>query len=377
MSLKGLPENSPMAMQPRLYYPEPKWNYDESEDINFGLMLFDFEKENYRIILDTGSFTLEENEYLYFVVSNNDKNRSREYKIARYQKTTGQLVYSEAFFMNRSIEYFEEKQIFCTSKYIIIEVEQNGCAEEYYIFDKNLNKVFMYQMKKEYSLNFLYVTERGIYVGMENRGERYITTIKFDNFTIIEKPIKTFLTDQSNNESITYSETVVNGNVCLSYDKYVNEAWYDTRKIVNIDLEIEQQYCFVQPVETRFLATAEDAPHGIELWIMRTSAGLKVEYKLIDYMSGQILWATNLGSLGYDTAGWGIQPVFWKDKIIFSGFEKGKKGNGILVLSRATGQVELFKRLKGNIKKMIPRKDGVYIQCESKVKYTYYYKLCD
>lgn len=374
VALKDLSKDSYIQLRPTICYPQKNWNYDEEEKTYYGLMKMDFKTENYEMVMNSGILLFSENEYLYFRVPGEEVS---EFKIARYQINTQQIIYSESFPRNRHITYFAEKQVFYTENYIVLEIEKQDCADEYHILDKQLNKVFVYQMKSSRSLSFFYVAEECIYIGESQEVKRYVTSIKLDGFDIIEKRIEPFFDYQSEVNPIMYSSMTLGDKLCLSYTENVNGKWYETRKIINADLEIEQQYCFVQPLESRFLTADTDTAESLELWFMRTAEGLKIFYTLVDCMTGQNLWELNLGAAGYDTAGWGIKPEFWKDYIVFSAFEKGKKGNGVLVINRTNGQVEFYKKVKGDIRKIIPREDGVYIQSVSSRKYTYYYKLLE
>lgn len=374
VALKNLSEDADIQLQPIICYPQKNWNYDEEEKTYYGLMKMDFKTGSYEMVMNDGILLFSENKYLYFRVPGE---KISEFKIVRHHISTEQCIYSELFPRHRYITYFAEKHVFYTKKYIVLKIEKQDFADEYHILDKHLNKAFVYQMKQNCSLNFFYVTEECIYIGESQEIERYVTAIKLDSFDIKEKRIEPFFDYQSEEDPIMYSSTTVGDKLCLSHTENINGKWYETRKIINADLEIEQQYCFVQPLESRFLTADTDTAESLELWFMRTAEGLKIFYTLVDCMTGQNLWELNLGAAGYDTAGWGIKPEFWKDYIVFSAFEKGKKGNGVLVINRTNGQVEFYKKVKDDIRKIIPREDGVYIQSVSSRKYTYYYKLLE
>ena len=322
-----------------------------------------------------GYFLFQKDRNLYFLVP--QKNECDKYCIVKYSVVDKEKTYSPVFSVECCPTDFYERKLHVTSKYIIVGICKENDYREIRILDKMLNKVFVYQMKRNRSLEFFYVTEECIYIGEAQEIERHVTGIKLDSFDIIEKRIEPFFGYQSEANPIMYSSITVGDKLCLCYTENVNGKWYETRKIINADLEIEQQYCFAQPLENRFLTADTDTAESLELWFLRTTEGLKIFYTLVDCMTGQNLWEINLGAAGYDTAGWGIKPEFWKDYIIFSAFEKGKKGNGVLVINRTNGQVEFYKKVKGDIRKIIPRKDGVYIQSVSSRKYTYYYKLIE
>lgn len=375
MALKELDEEAEIQLRPRIRPPERDWNYDEEQKIDSGLVVLDFFNQKYRMIEALGYFLFQKDGNLYFLVP--QKNEWDKYCIVKYSVVEKEKTYSPVFNVECCPTDFYERKLHVTSKYIIVGV----CIENNYrkiqILDKMLNKIFVYQMKRNRSLKFFYVTEECIYIGEAQEVERHVTAIKLDSFDIIEKRIEPFFDYQSEVNPIMYSSMTLGDKLCLSYTENVNGKWYETRKIINADLEIEQQYCFVQPLESRFLTADTDTAESLELWFMRTAEGLKIFYTLVDCMTGQNLWELNLGVAGYDTAGWGIKPEFWKDYIVFSAFEKGKKGNGVLVINRTNGQVEFYKKVKGDIRKIIPREDGVYIQSVSSRKYTYYYKLLE
>lgn len=301
-------------------------------------------------------------------------NNEREYYIIQYNLKSREIYRSEYFEVNSLITSFVEYAFHFGENYLLVNFsKEDGTEQTCRIFNEKLELIAEEKAKKDESFRDIYSLKDTFIIEKVDAQKTQLAAVSVKDNCVCQKNIRTI----DNERDLLAGQNLIFLSMCDVNGAKSNETFY----VLDNNLEIVQQYCYLESAENRLLAVSEDDTQILKLKFVRTSNGIKTVYVLSDWKSGQELWEINLSQAGYDTSGWGIKPIIWKNKIIFSGFRKNSNSKGVLVLDQRDGSVLFYKGLKGYIRKMEAREDGVYIHCIGNWKNGYYnhyyYKLVD
>lgn len=333
-----------------------------------GLYLFDFAQEKYQRVASKGRFIFSKGEYLYFVVE--DKRDLNQYRFLRYDYVSKDKKYSDTFYLEdgRTLESFIKKLLYIGTKYIVFLLLSRN-SWECKVLNLELEKITKFPFENS---EVLFVTDENIFFYEEIDTEMILSSFDFEKNIIIKKSL-----DELNLQYCV--ECKIDNRLMLYENEWNGACWEGKIKLVDKKLNTVFEKKRKLSNERYLLGYAEDKKQL--LWWSRGQSkcsGISGQCILTELETWGDIWTSDIGKEGFDAL-LAMKVVFWENKIIFSSFRHNDRSNGILILDRNTGKVDSFKDMPGNVRKIIPRKDSIYIHCvagETEEKH-YYYKLTE
>jgi len=366
--------------------------------------------------IEDGEFLLRKEQYLYFTVRPRYEDNMYMYQVMRYDLKEQKYSYSRRFLVDGDITSFTKQNIKINADFIMVVVKRENAfgytvPSEYIVFNYELEQVVHYYIPIENICSFSQLVEEYLLVGEIEEKTRKRQLVKIN---LRDGGIHKFFLDEDV-KFVRYQQGILFANckfdrgycyVIFERDQMIikkiptfqseniheiGDYWvvYDSERgnsdvqhcfkkvtVYDRNFEIRTQYTYLGECKSRQLLTLTEYAEVLELRVYLRDRQIETRYALFDILRGETIWEIDLE--GYDTVAHGAEPILWKNKIILSGF-KGKKGSkGVIVLDKQTGELLFYKGTKGFIHAIIPKEDGVYIQCANKsCRGLQYYKLIE